>query len=115
MTGTVTFDFTPEAGKFYVYLDEDQDLTNGFVVQLIATSGGPIDSFEFDIQTENIPVGSYYLRGGYDRDNPDNMNPLDPTVWEGEGWFGSSNSNAPASPNVSRLYGQYDLVIYALP
>lgn len=115
MTGTVSFDFSPEAGDFYVYMDDDQDLSNGFIVQLIATSDGPIDGFEFDIQTENIPAGSYYLRGGYDRDNPDNMDPLDPAAWEGEGWFGSNNSNPPASPNVSRLYGQYDLVIYALP
>jgi len=47
-------------------------------------------------------------------ESDDNMDPDNPLVWEGQGWYGSTSSNPPPSPNVSTLYGTYDLVIYEL-
>jgi len=114
ITGTVTFNFSPGAGDYYIFFDNDQDVTNGYIVQIIGTSTGPLSGFEYSFETKNIPAGSYYIRGGYDMESDDNMDPGNPLVWEGQGWYGSTSSNPPASPNVSTLYGNYDLMIYEL-
>ena len=114
LTGKVTFSFTPEAGDYYIILDDDKDLSNGFIARLIETSTGPVGRIDYVIKTGNIPAGSYYIRGGYDSESPDNMNPADPSVWEGQGWFGGVDSGAPAAANVTNLTGNYDLVVYEL-
>jgi hypothetical protein len=112
ITGTITFDFSPGAGDVYVYFDSDQDLVNGNIVKITATSSGAFNSFDYSFNTEGIPAGSYYIRGGYDQQSTDNMDPLNPSVWEGRGWYGSTTVTAPSSPNVSKLYGRYDFKIF---
>jgi len=114
ISGTVTFNFSPGAGDFYIFFDNDLEVTNGYIVRIIGNSTGPLASFEYSFETTNIPAGNYYIRGGYDMESDDNMDPDNPLVWEGQGWYGSTSSNPPPSPNVSTLYGTYDLVIYEL-
>jgi hypothetical protein len=112
ITGTITFDFTPGAGDVYVFFDSDLDLANGFIVKITATSSGSFTSFDYSFNTEGIPAGSYYIRGGYDQESVDNMDPENPAVWEGRGWYGSVTGTAPSSPNVSKLNGRYDFKIF---
>lgn len=114
ISGQITFDFTTGAGDYYIILDNDQNLSNGYLVRLIQTSGVEVGRIDYKIKTDNIPAGSYYIRGGYDSESPDNMDPANPDVWEGQGWFGSFSAAAPASPNVSDLSGTYDFVIHGL-
>jgi hypothetical protein len=114
ITGQITFDFNPGAGDYYIILDKDQDLSNGYIIRLIETSVTEVGKIDYIIKSDNIPAGSYYIRGGYDSESPDNMDPGDPSVWEGQGWYGSYSSVAPASPNVTDITGKYDFVIYAL-
>lgn len=112
LTGKVTFSFVPDAGDYYIILDDDKDLSNGYVARLIESSTGAVGYIDYVILTDNIPEGSYYIRGGYDSESTDNMNPSDPTVWEGQGWYGSNNTAGPASANVTNLTGNYDFVVY---
>jgi hypothetical protein len=114
ITGTITFDFTPGAGDVYVFFDADQDLTNGYIVKITATSTGSFSTLDYSFNTDGIPAGNYYIRGGYDVESVDNMNPEDPSVWEGKGWYGSGSATAPSTANVSKLYGKYDFKIYQL-
>ena len=115
MTGTITFNFAPEAGNFYVFLDDDHDITNGYIIRLVATSDGPITNLEYNFRTENIPAGNYYLRGGYDQESEGSTDPENPAEWEGAGWYGSDSTNPPSTPNISMLYGTYDFMVYAIP
>lgn len=114
MAGTITFSFIPEPGNFYVFLDDDLDISNGYVIRLVATSDGPISNLEYNFNTENIPAGSYYLRGGYDKLSEGTPDPEDPSSWEGAGWYGSSSFTPPSSPDITRLYGTYDFIIYEM-
>jgi hypothetical protein len=114
ITGTVTFDFTPGAGDVYIFFDSDQNLANGYLVKITATSTGSFTTLDYSFETKDIPAGSYYIRGGYDVESVDGMNSEDPTFWEGMGWYGSTSGIAPASANVSDLNAKYDFKIYQL-
>jgi len=114
ITGKITFDFVTEAADYYIYLDNDQDLSNGYTARIIQSAGFSVTQMDFVIKTDNVPEGNYYLRGGYDTESADNMNPVDPSVWEGQGWYGSNSSTPPSAPSVNNLTGNYDFVIYAL-
>jgi hypothetical protein len=122
---TYTYGFRVEDGYpitqayCYVFIDNDANITNGYVKRLIidlmeVTSGTQTVSYAFD--TSDVPSGTYYLLAGYDfaLDNDGNTDPENPGYWEAKGWFGSSTTSAPASANVSDLSGEYDLNLYGL-
>jgi hypothetical protein len=103
----------------YVFIDNDADITNGYVkrliIDLMAVTAGT-QTINYEINTSDVPSGTYYLLGAYDFavDNDGNTDPEIPGYWEAKGWFGSSTTSAPASANVSDLSGEYDINLYGL-
>jgi hypothetical protein len=81
---------------------------------MAVTSG--TKTINYEINTADVPAGTYYLLGAYDfaLDNDGNTDPENPGYWEAKGWFGSSTTSAPASANVSDLSGEYDINLYSL-
>jgi hypothetical protein len=115
LTGQITFDFTPGPGDYYIILDNDQDLSNGYIARLIETSASYVSEINYVIRTDNVPAGGYYIRGGYDAESTDNMDPANPLVWEGQGWYGGgSGGSAPGAANVTNLTGNYNFIIFPL-
>jgi hypothetical protein len=103
----------------YVFIDDDTDITNGYIKRLIidlmdVTAG--TQTINYEINTSDVPAGTYYLLSAYDFavDNDGNTDPEIPGYWEAKGWFSSSTTSAPASANVSDLSGEYDLNLYGL-
>jgi len=114
ITGSVTFDFLTGPGNYYIILDDDQDVNNGIKARVNQTSGVIVTQMDFVIKTDEVPDGKYYLRGGYDAESADDMDPNNPDVWEGQGWYGSNSPVAPATPNLTNLTGNYNFVVYAV-
>lgn len=115
ITGQITFDFFPGPGDYYIILDNDQDLGNGYIARLIVTSVTAVGKIDYIMKTDNVPSGGYYIRGGYDEESTDNMDPANPSVWEGQGWYGGgSGGSAPSVANVTNLTGNYNFIIYPL-
>ena len=114
ITGTLTLMYNSIAGDYYVYLDTDTDPANGFVKQIINPYTANQTGIKYSFDTEGLDPGPYYLLAGYDTQSDTNMDPLNPSKWEGKGWYGSTNSIAPESPNVKSLSGTYNITIYGL-
>ncbi len=115
MTGIATAETQPsEAGNFYVYLDSDNDITNGYVKRIVTTYTLPFNPTDFEIDTSDVPDGSYYLSAAIDF-GAGNMDPDDPTRWEKRGWGGSSTYQPGSSPSVSDLDGDYNITMHGIP
>ena len=114
IVGTLTREEPSSAGDYYVYLDNDADVTNGYEMRIVGQLEEDQADVDYFFDTTNVPDGSYYLLAGYDEESVDNMDPEDLSVWEGRGWYGSDNGDPPASPNVTDLDGRYDMTIYGL-
>ena len=105
-------------GFLYVILDDDTDVTNG-AAALIAIDLQDITpgtkAINYQLETANLPGGKYYLLAGYDFEITDpNTDPDDPRLWEAIGWYGSTGTTAPASPNISDLSDSYNVTLYGL-
>ncbi len=115
LSGTASVDTSPsESGNFYVYLDTDTDITNGYAKRIVDTFTSPFTPTVFEIDISDVAEGSYYLLAALDI-GADNMDPDDPLKWEEKGWYGSSTYNPPASANITDLSGDYDIIMYGLP
>ncbi|MCX6328670.1 MAG: hypothetical protein NTZ85_04015 [Bacteroidia bacterium] len=53
----------------YVFIDNDADITNGYVkrliIDLMAVTAGT-QTINYEINTSDVPSGTYYLLGAYD-------------------------------------------------
>jgi hypothetical protein len=103
----------------YIFLDNDNNITNGFVKRLIIDLMNYPEAstaIPYEIDVKDVPAGTYFLMGAYDFaiDNDGNTDPENPSFWEAKGWYGSTSTAAPASANVSDLSGDYDLTLYGL-
>jgi hypothetical protein len=112
--------FTINEAYLYVFIDDDTDITNGFIARLTidiinVTPGTTTISYDIDIS--ELSSGSYYLLAAYDfgiEGQPSNTDPDNPQVWEAKGWFGSTTTSPPASANVSNLSDDYDITLKGL-
>jgi hypothetical protein len=99
----------------YVFLDSDTDILNGYQQRLIIELTASATSLDYEIDTSEVPAGSYFLLGAYDwSEGDDNTDPGNPSYWEAKGWYGSGNTSPPVSPNVADLSGEYDIILYGL-
>ncbi len=113
--GIITFDFSVEAGDFYIYMDTDGDPSTGHIIYGAGTLSGDEGGVNYTFDTENIPEGSYYIYAGFDLESDDNMDPEDMQVWEGLGWYGNDDdATKPANPPVTKLRGEYNFTIFGL-
>jgi hypothetical protein len=120
LSGTLSYSsgFAVGAGgnACYVFLDTDTDITNGYIKQLIIPDTTAVTSLSFEIDTSDVPAGTYFLLGVYDFEDiaGTNMDSEDPMVWEALKWWGGTGSSPPASANVTNLSGTYSLVLVDL-
>jgi hypothetical protein len=115
--GTLTYNGETDSA-FYIILDDDTDESNGYIKREIINPTGNVSSVTYEIDTSNVPSGSYYLLSGYDSYSPSNMDPEDSSVWEGKAWYGGSTSypvNPPSTANINDLDSEYNITLIALP
>ncbi|MEA1898753.1 MAG: hypothetical protein U9N53_13925 [Bacteroidota bacterium] len=113
LSGTLKLEYTSVAGEYYIYLDNDTDPANGTLKNIKEQYSVNQTEADYQINTENVEAGSYYLYAGYDFNSDTNMDPLNPGVWEGKGFYGS-NHNPPAEANVTDLSGEYNFTAHGL-
>ncbi len=118
--GTLTHNGNANSA-YYVILDNDTDESNGYIKREIISPTTDVTSVSYEIDTSDVPAGSYYLLAGYDLYTPfdlANMDPDDSSKWEAKAWYGGSTSNPvnpPSSPNITGLYGEYNITLIGLP
>lgn len=120
--GTITIPNGAAAGyAVYVHLlDEDNPNIEyeSFIHQTINITEN-VSSVDYNIDTADIPAGTYYLLAGCDTASLDNMDENDPAVWEYKAWYGGSvdgsGPHPPSSPNISDLSRRYDIDLVGLP
>jgi hypothetical protein len=100
----------------YVFLDADTDITNGYIKRLIIPDTTAVTSLSYEIDTADVPAGTYFLLGVYDFEDTagTNMDDGNPLVWEALKWWGGSGANPPGAANVTDLSGTYNLVLVDL-
>ena len=63
LSGTITYSIPSEFNEdcsFYVFLDNDTDITNGYIKRIIISYVSPPSSpFNYEIDTTDVPSGSY--------------------------------------------------------
>lgn len=86
-------------GSFYIILDDDTDVTNGYTARQIIPLDSAVTSVNYQIDTSDVPAGCYFLRGAWDFGNG-NMDPDNPSVWEAGGWYGTNTADPPSFANI---------------
>jgi hypothetical protein len=98
----------------YIYLDDDTDITNGYAALKVIEITSACTSIEYEMDTSNVPAGSYYLLAAYDFDSTlESMHTDSPYGWEAIGWYGSDTTSPPATGSVAPS-GEYDIALHGL-
>lgn len=114
LNGVISFDNPPaEAGDCYVFIDDNTDVTDGYLARVIIHYTVPVTSIPFALDTSGIPEGTYYLLGAIDW-GVENMDPDNPAVWEYRGWWGGIGSLPPTGANLTNLTGGYGITLFGL-
>jgi hypothetical protein len=113
--GTITYDVSKiedqGVSAYYVILDTDTDVTNGYTQRVIIDTTTDVSSVSYSLNTSDLDGGPYYLLGGFDFGN---MNPDTPNVWEGKAWYGGTNTAPPENANIYKSNGEYNITLTGL-
>lgn len=112
--GTISYTSSnQDSSAYYVILDDDNDVTNGYIKRQIINTATYKTSVNYEIDTTDVSAGSYFLLGGWDFGSG-NMDPSNPSVWEAKAWYGGVGTNPPALSNITDLNGNYNIILTGL-
>jgi hypothetical protein len=117
INGKITYNGHADSA-YYIILDDDTDESNGYIKRAIINPTTDVSSVSYEIDTGDVPQGSYYLLSGWDSYSLDNMDPDNSSKWEAKAWYGGSTSypvTPPSAPNITHLSMKYNITLIGLP